>query len=63
MEKLIKKKETPESYKESQLDGCYVIKTDVPVSFLGATSNEIHDRFDILTLLLIRSDLFLFYLS
>lgn len=30
---------------ESQLDGCYVIKTDVPVSFLGATSNEIHDRY------------------
>jgi transposase len=30
---------------ESQLDGCYVIKTDVPTSFLGATPNNIHDRY------------------
>jgi hypothetical protein len=30
---------------ESQLDGCYAIKTDVPISILGGTSNNIHDRY------------------
>ena len=31
--------------KESQLDGCYVIKTDVPINILGSTSSNIHDRY------------------
>jgi transposase len=30
---------------ESKLDGCYVIKTDVPISILGSTSENIHDRY------------------
>lgn len=30
---------------ESKLDGCYVIKTDVPANILGSTSHNIHDRY------------------
>ena len=31
--------------KESQLDGCYAIKTDLPVNILGGSSSNIHDRY------------------
>jgi hypothetical protein len=30
---------------ESALDGCYVIKTDVPETIIGSTSQDIHDRY------------------
>ena len=31
--------------KESELDGCYVIKTDLPTKILGSTPHNIHDRY------------------
>ena len=31
--------------KESSLDDCYVIKTDIPGNILGSTSQNIHDRY------------------
>ena len=31
--------------KESELDGCYVIKTDLSTKISGSTSQDIHDRY------------------
>lgn len=31
--------------KESELDGCYMIKTDLPTKISGSTSHNIHDRY------------------